>query len=80
VAADETLVLTDANNTLNKWQEEEAFGHWKRELICPLDSPNSDVCRLLRSYERDDTRRGMGDILMIVTQWSSGDQVTRELA
>jgi hypothetical protein len=43
VAADETLVLTDANNTLNKWQEEEAFGHWKRELICPFDSPNSEM-------------------------------------
>ncbi|OAX44008.1 hypothetical protein K503DRAFT_578418 [Rhizopogon vinicolor AM-OR11-026] len=35
VATDETFVLTDANNTLNKWQEEEAFEHWKvmREIV-----------------------------------------------
>lgn len=44
---DESFVLTDANNALNKWQEEEAFEHWKRELhlfLIVLDSEKSIIC------------------------------------
>jgi len=32
---EENFVLTDMNNTLNKWQSEEALDHWKimREVL-----------------------------------------------